>query len=138
MLFIMVACGACSGFHSLIASGTTSKQLRVETDARPIGYGAMLLEAMVAVVSLCCVMMFAVGSPELGGDHPRPNQIYAQGIGRFLQAIHIDRGFGIAFALMAFTTFVYDTLDVCTRLGRYILQELTGWHGMFGRWFATA
>jgi carbon starvation protein len=45
--------------------------------------------------------------------------------------------FGIAFALMAFTTFVYDTLDVCTRLGRYILQELTGWHGQFGRWFAT-
>ena len=65
LLFIMVACGACSGFHSLIASGTTSKQLRVETDARPIGYGAMLLEGMVAVVSLCCVMMFAPGSSEL-------------------------------------------------------------------------
>ena len=47
-LFITIACGACSGFHSLIASGTTSKQLRVETDARPIGYGAMLLEGMVA------------------------------------------------------------------------------------------
>src|SRR4029078_7251004 len=53
LLFIMVACGACSGFHSLIASGTTSKQLRVETDARAIGYGAMLLEGMAAIVSLC-------------------------------------------------------------------------------------
>jgi carbon starvation protein len=134
LLFIMVACGACSGFHSLIASGTTSKQLRVETDARTIGYGAMLLEGMVAVVSLCCVMMFAAGSEQLKGS---PNQIYAQGIGRFLQVIGIDRSFGIAFALMAFTTFVYDTLDVCTRLGRYILQELTGWHGRPGRWFAT-
>jgi carbon starvation protein len=131
----MVACGACSGFHSLIASGTTSKQLRVETDARTIGYGAMLLEAMVAVVSLCCVMMFAPGSSELSKG---PNWIYAQGIGRFLEVVHIDRGFGIAFALMAFTTFVYDTLDVCTRLGRYILQELTGWHGRWGRFFATA
>jgi carbon starvation protein len=134
LLFIMVACGACSGFHSLIASGTTSKQLRVETDARTIGYGAMLLEGMVAVVSLCCVMMFAAGSSELSKG---PNWVYAQGIGRFLEVLHIDRGFGIAFALMAFTTFVYDTLDVCTRLGRYILQELTGWHGAFGRWFAT-
>jgi len=134
MLFIMVACGACSGFHSLIASGTTSKQLRVETDARPIGYGAMLLEGMVAVVSLCCVMMFAAGSEQLKGS---PNQIYAQGIGRFLEVVGVNKAFGIAFALMAFTTFVYDTLDVCTRLGRYILQELTGWHGRFGRWFAT-
>jgi carbon starvation protein len=134
LLFIMVACGACSGFHSLIASGTTSKQLRVETDARTIGYGAMLLEGMVAVVSLCCVMMFAAGSAELSKG---PNWVYAQGIGRFLEVVRIDRSFGIAFALMAFTTFVYDTLDVCTRLGRYIIQELTGWHGSFGRWFAT-
>jgi carbon starvation protein len=134
MLFIMVACGACSGFHSLIASGTTSKQLRFETDARPIGYGAMLLEGMVAVVSLCCVMMFAAGSEQLAGS---PNRIYAQGIGRFLGVIGVDRAFGISFALMAFTTFVYDTLDVCTRLGRYILQELTGWRGQFGRWFGT-
>ncbi len=136
-LFIMVACGACSGFHSLIASGTTSKQLRVETDAKPIGYGAMLLEAMVAVVSLCCVMMFAADSREL---KEAPNQIYASGISRFLQVISGDPKFvefGRAFALMAFTTFVYDTLDVCTRLGRYIIQELSGWHGWFGRWLAT-
>ncbi|MFM8703350.1 MAG: carbon starvation protein A, partial [Planctomycetia bacterium] len=61
MLFITIACGACSGFHSLIASGTTSKQLRRETDARPIGYGTMLLEALVATVSLCCVMVLPAG-----------------------------------------------------------------------------
>ncbi|MDX1946706.1 MAG: carbon starvation CstA family protein [Pirellulaceae bacterium] len=135
-LFILIACGACSGFHSLIASGTTSKQLRVETDARPIGYGAMLLEAMVAIISLCCVMMFAEGSPVL--DPKKPNFVYAQGIGRFLEVVRIDRGLGIAFALMAFTTFVYDTLDVCTRLGRYILVELTGWRSKAGMVFATA
>ena len=138
ILFITVACGACSGFHSLIASGTTSKQLKVETDAKPIGYGAMLLEGMVAVVSLCCVMMFAASSPQL---REAPNQIYASGISRFLQVISGSSEFGAfakAFALMAFTTFVYDTLDVCTRLGRYILQELTGWHNLAGRWFATA
>ncbi len=50
MLMILIACGACSGFHSLIASGTTSKQLRYETDAKPIAYGSMLLEAMVAII----------------------------------------------------------------------------------------
>jgi carbon starvation protein len=136
LLFITIACGACSGFHSLIASGTTSKQLRRETDARLVGYGAMLLEAMVAVVSLCCVMMFAQDSPQLVGK--KPNEIYAAGIGKFLEVIRLPPQIGIAFALMAFTTFVYDTLDVCTRLGRFIIQELTGWRGAGGRWLGTA
>ena len=135
LLFITIACGACSGFHSLIASGTTSKQLRNETDAKPVAYGSMLLEGMVAVVSLSCVMMFAEGSPELAG---KPNQIYAHGIGKFLDVIHIPAQIGVTFALMAFTTFVYDTLDVCTRLGRFILQELTGWRSRGGRMFGTA
>lgn len=143
MLFITIACGACSGFHSLICSGTTSKQLRRETDAKMVGYGTMLLEGMVAIVSLCCVMMFAKGSPQLSGASPQPNLIYAQGIGKFLEVLTIGsygipKAVGISFALMAFTTFVYDTLDVCTRLGRYILQELTGMHGMFGKVLGTA
>lgn len=136
ILFITIACGACSGFHSLIASGTTSKQLRRETDARVIGYGAMLLEAMVAIVSLACVMILAKDSPVLAGG-PKPNFIYAHGIGNFLQAMGIPAALGVSFALMAFTTFVYDTLDVCTRLGRYIIQELTGWHGAGGKWLGT-
>ena len=134
VLFITIACGACSGFHALIASGTTSKQLRRETDARPIGYGAMLLEAMVAIVSLCCVMMLAPGSPAAGST---PNFIYATGIGRFLQTLGIPAAYGVSFALMAFTTFVYDTLDVCTRLGRYIIQELTGLQDWRGKWLGT-
>jgi carbon starvation protein len=136
VLFITIACGACSGFHSLIASGTTSKQLRIETDAKPVGYGAMLLEAMVAIVSLCCVMMLAP-DPELLKS-PKPNFIYAQGVGNFLQVFHVPMPLAISFALMAFTTFVYDTLDVCTRLGRFIIQELTGWQSSTGRWVATA
>lgn len=136
LLFITIACGACSGFHSIIASGTTSKQLRCEPDAKLIGYGAMLLEAMVAVVSLCCVMMLRPDSPHLAGD-PRPNFLYARGIGSFMEVMKIPAAFGVSFGLMAFTTFVYDTLDVCTRLGRYILQELTGWTGRGGRWVST-
>jgi carbon starvation protein len=135
MLFITIACGACSGFHGLVASGTTSKQLRTERDARPVAYGSMLLEAMVAIVSLACVMMFAEGAKQLQGA---PNQVYAQGISRFLSVLGVSTTFGVAFALMAFTTFVYDTLDVCTRLGRYIVQELTGWRTTAGRIFGTA
>ena len=135
VLFITIACGACSGFHSLIASGTTSKQLRKESDAKVIGYGAMLLEAMVAIVSLCCVMMLSVQSELV--QNPKPNFIYALGLGGFLEVIGIPAMFGISFGLMAFTTFVYDTLDVCTRLGRYILQELTGANGVVGRWVST-
>jgi len=142
MLFITIACGACSGFHSLICSGTTSKQLAKETDAKTIGYGAMLLEGMVAIVSLCCVMMLAKNAPVLfnaeGKLAPKPNLIYALGIGNFLEVFGISKKLGVSFALMAFTTFIYDTLDVCTRLGRYIIQELTGLQNNFGRWLGTA
>jgi carbon starvation protein len=135
MLFITIACGACSGFHSLIASGTTSKQLRRETDARAIGYGTMLLEAMVAVVSLCCVMVLTRDDPL---TKQSPNFIYALGMGQFLEILGVPATIGVSFALMAFTTFVYDTLDVCTRLGRYIVQELTGLGGRAGGWIGTA
>ncbi len=137
VLFITIACGACSGFHALIASGTTSKQLRYETDAKLIGYGAMLLEAMVAIVSLCCVMRLVPGAKLLDPKTMSPDQIYATGIGSFLEVLGLPGQLGIAFALMAFTTFVYDTLDVCTRLGRYIIQELTGWRDAKGRWLGT-
>jgi carbon starvation protein len=135
MLFITIACGACSGFHSIIASGTTSKQLRTETDAKAIGYGAMLLEAMVAVVSLCCVMML---TQEQAATIKEPSFIYAKGLGSFLSVLHIPESIALAFGMLAFTTFVYDTLDVCTRLGRYIIQELTGLKGKAGRWIGTA
>jgi carbon starvation protein len=134
-LFITIACGACSGFHSLIASGTTSKQLRVETDARPIGYGAMLLEAMVAVFALACVMIL---TPANGLLSQSPNQIYAEGLASYLGVLRVDHGLAVAFGLMAFTTFVYDTLDVCTRLGRYIVQELSGLQNWAGRWLGSA
>ncbi len=133
-LFITVACGACSGFHALIASGTTSKQLSREASAKPIGYGAMLLEAMVAIVSLCCLMLLAPDSPLTKAS---PNFIYANGISEFLGFVGLPRQLGLTFALMAFNTFVYDTLDVCTRLGRFILQELFRMPGTLGRWLGT-
>lgn len=130
MLFITVACGACSGFHSLVSSGTTSKQLAKESDARPIGYGMMLAEAAVAMVALATVMMLPKGDTLLNKS---PNFIYASGLGSFMELIGISKAFGISFGLMAFATFVYDTLDVCIRLGRFVIQEITGWKGWTGR-----
>lgn len=130
MLFITVACGACSGFHSLVSTGTTSKQLAKESDAKPIGYGMMLAEAVVALIALSTVMMLPKGDALLSQS---PNFIYANGLGSFMGLLGISKAFGISFGLMAFTTFVYDTLDVCTRLGRYIFQELTNMRGWSGR-----
>lgn len=134
-LFVTVACGACSGFHALVSSGTSSKQLRKESDAKLIGYGAMLLESLVAVAALGTVMLLR---PDDALISKAPNFIYASGIGRFLELIGIPASLGISFGLMAFTTFVYDTLDICTRLGRYIIEELTGWRGSAGKLLATA
>jgi carbon starvation protein len=134
MLFITVACGAVSGFHSLVGSGTTSKQIKRESDTKVIGYGAMLLEGIVAVIALSTVMILTKDSELLKKS---PNFVYASGIGSFMQLIGVSPAFGISFGLMAFTTFVYDTLDICTRLGRYIIQELTQWKGWAGRIFAT-
>lgn len=131
-LFITIACGACSGFHSIVASGTTCKQLRTEKDLRPVAYGAMLLESMVAVFALSCVMVL---SEKPAGANP--DIIYARGIGNFMRLLGIDPFFAISFGLLAFSSFVFDTLDVCTRLGRYVMQELTGLKGIAGGAIST-
>jgi carbon starvation protein len=134
VLFITVACGACSGFHGIISSGTTSKQLRRQSDARAVGYGAMLLEGLVAVLALATVMILAPGDEALKAE---PSLIFARGIAGWLDQVGVPFQLALSFALLAFSTFVYDTLDVCTRLARYILQELLGWQGVRGAVGAT-
>ncbi len=125
-----IACGACSGFHGLVCSGTTSKQIDKESHCHPVGYGAMLLEGFVAVIALATVMIATQG--ELAGK--APGAVYGAGLGRFLVTIIGEEHllFATTFGAMAFSTFVFDTLDVSTRLGRYILQELTGTKGRGG------
>lgn len=129
ILFVTVACGACSGFHGLVCSGTTSKQVDKETDCRLVGYGGMLLEGLVAVIALATVMLLPKGSAVLAGG---PDRIYAEGLAHFVEQFGLNPDFARSFALLAFATFIYDTLDVATRLGRYMLQELTGWTGLAG------
>lgn len=118
-LFVTIACGACSGFHGLVCSGTTSKQIANEKDCKSVGYGGMLLEGFVALIALSTVLIVAKPT---GG----PGAIYGFGIGKFLTVLIGEENllFAIIFGSMAFSTFVFDTLDVATRLGRYILQEL--------------
>lgn len=135
-LFVTIACGACSGFHGLVCSGTTSKQIDAEPHCKPIGYGGMLLEAFVALIALGTIMIVAPG--EMAGK--APGAIYGQGLGRFLTVVIGEKHmvFAVTFGAMAFSTFVFDTLDVSTRLGRYILQELLGWRTRTGAVVATA
>jgi len=133
ILFITVACGACSGFHGIVSSGTTSKQLAKENDARIIGYGAMLMEGLVAVLALAILMRLPKGVEALKTD---PNIVYADGLAQYLGLIGVSFSVAFPFALLAFSTFVYDTLDVCTRLARYILQELIGWQTKAGIFFS--
>ena len=121
-------------FRSLIASGTTSKQLSKETEARVVGYGGMLLESFVAVMALGTLLLLTTDQMHALKD---PNQIYANGIAVFLNSLGINREFALNFALLAFATFVYDTLDVATRLGRYIFEELTGWKNKWSPYVAT-
>jgi len=120
MLFVVVACGAISGFHSLVGSGTTSKQLCKETDAVLVGYGSMLLEGLVGVIAVGTIMISGVIAE--GG----PTMTYAQGFGKFAAILGIDPKVGVSLGLLAMNSFLLTSLDTATRLTRYQIQELCG------------
>jgi carbon starvation protein len=134
ILFITVACGACSGFHSIVASGTSSKQLNKETDAKTVGYGAMLLEGVVAVIALATVVMLPRGDALTAKP---PMTIYATGIANFLGILGVPQKLAFAFGLLALSAFILTTLDTATRLGRYIFEELFNLQGGYWRYLST-
>ncbi len=142
-LFITIACGAISGFHCLVSSGTTSKQLECETDARSVGYGAMLAEGFLAViVILACVA--GVGLGVTGGDGgvltgaaawnaryadwPTAEKgalgAFVQGASNFLRALGISATAGTALVGVLVASFAATTMDTACRLQRYVIQEL--------------
>ncbi len=150
-LFITIACGAISGFHSLVASGTTSKQLDREAEAQPIAYGGMLLECLVAVISLCAVAFVFAGY--MDGTYASPTQVFAAGLSQMLACVPGLAGAeSIAYSLLvlAVSVFCLTSLDTATRLARYMFQELftptgmepsevTGWRkALINPWVATA
>jgi carbon starvation protein len=121
-LFITIACGAISGFHSLVGSGTSSKQLDKESDAKPIAYGGMLIECALALVSLCAVaFLWADGAPA-----GTPTQVFATGLSKMIALIPGLAGLETTlFALLILTVSVFclTSLDTATRLARYMFQE---------------
>jgi carbon starvation protein len=131
MLFVTIACGAISGFHSIVSSGTTCKQLDDERHACRIGYGAMLLESLVAVLVLVAVGggLSAARHAELLGDSGGAILAFAEGYGVLTAPFLGD--VGTAFAVMALNFFILTTLDTATRLGRYLAAELFGWQGRY-------
>ena len=124
-LFITIACGAISGFHSLVASGTTSKQLDKESHAQPIAYGGMLIECLLAIISLCAVGF--VWATYSAGGYASPTAVFAGGLSQMLACIPgLENVEGVAYTLLilAVSAFCLTSLDTATRLGRYIFQEL--------------
>lgn len=147
-LFITVACGAVSGFHCLVASGTTSKQLKCETDARSIGFGSMLIEAFLAtlVILACAAGLTLDGSAweSVYSSWSSANGLgekvgaFVSGSGNFVAAIGIPPAFAVALMGVLVASFAGTTLDTSCRLQRYVIQELASALGfVFNKYVAT-
>jgi carbon starvation protein len=126
ILFVTVACGAISGFHSLVASGTTAKQLDNERDAKFVAYGGMLIEVVLAGVAIVAVASLAAG--QFNGFYSGGQYVaaFATGVGAFIAAIpllNIPAETGTTFAALAVSAFALTSLDTCCRLSRYLFQE---------------
>ena len=126
ILFVTVACGAISGFHSLVGSGTTAKQLNKESDGKLIGYGGMLIEGVLAVLSLLAVASL---SPQEFQDFYSAHHFvsaFAEGVGRFIHSIpllNIPVSTARTFTALAVSAFALTSLDTATRLARFAFQE---------------
>ena len=125
-LFVTIACGAISGFHSLVSSGTTAKQLDNEKDAKPIAYGAMLIESALAIVSLCAVGY--IWNQYSAGEITTPTTVFATGIAQMVGTIPGLTSEGVittvsSLLVLAVSAFCLTSLDTATRLARYMFQE---------------
>ncbi|MCI9656260.1 MAG: carbon starvation protein A [Lawsonibacter sp.] len=123
-LFVTIACGAISGFHSLVGSGTTAKQLDHERDAKPIAYGGMLIECALALISLAAVSF--IWQEYLAGDIRVPTQVFATGISRMVASIpglEATQTTVASLLVLTVSAFCLTSLDTATRLARYMFQE---------------
>ncbi len=122
-LFVTIACGAISGFHSLVGSGTTAKQLDRESDARPIAYGGMLIESALAIISLCAVAY--IWKDYASGTTVVPTAVFAGGLSQMLGQLFGAEAQTVTYSLLilAVSAFCLTSLDTATRLARYMFQE---------------
>ncbi len=130
VLFVTVACGAISGFHALVGSGTSSKQLYKESDAKRVGYGAMLIEGLLAIVALITVAY--ISNAQFGDllANGGPVNVFSEGIANFMVSFGIPFTVGKTFTALAISAFALTSLDTATRLGRFIFQEFFDTNGM--------
>lgn len=126
-LFVVIACGTISGFHSLVSSGTTAKQLNKESDARPIGYGAMLGEGLLATTAIGALMI--VGVTDFGAGLEGALANFPLGGAVMLSTFGIPIEFGAAFIGLVFSSFLLTSTDTAVRLGRYMMEEIVGTPG---------
>ena len=124
LLFVTIACGTISGFHSLVSSGTTAKQLDKETDAKLIGYGGMLGEGLLASVALATVAVVAIPAGTGGIGLALPN--FATGGGAILTALGLPFQLASVFMALVLSSFLLTSMDTAARLGRYMMEELVG------------
>ena len=124
LLFVTIACGTISGFHSLVSSGTTAKQLDKETDARMIGYGGMLGEGLLAAVAIAAVAVIAIPADTGGIGLALPN--FALGGGAILTALGVPFAVGEVFMALVLSAFLLTSMDTACRLGRYMVEEVIG------------
>ena len=122
ILFVTVACGAVSGFHSLVSSGTSSKTVSNEKDMLKVGYGAMILESLLAVVALC--VAGAAASADGTAATGTPFQIFSSGVAGFLEMFGIPVYVAQSFMTMCVSALAFTTLDSVCRIGRMSFQEL--------------
>ena len=137
-LFVTIACGAVSGFHSLVGSGTTAKQLNRERDAKPIAYGGMLIECGLALISVCTVGY--IWTQYASGETVTPTVVFATGLASMFSNVFGAATYNVVYSMLilAVSAFCLTSLDTATRLARYMFQEffleagqtrddLTGW-----------
>lgn len=122
ILFVTIACGAVSGFHSLVSSGTASKQIKNEKSMLPVSFGAMLMESMLAIIALIAVASFASGEAAAQGLTTQP-QIFAGAIANFLTAIGLPYSLVFTLINLAVSAFALTSLDSVARVGRISFQE---------------
>ena len=145
ILFVTVACGAVSGFHSLVSSGTSSKTISNEKDMLKVGYGAMILESLLAVLALC--VAGAAASADGTAATGTPFQIFSAGVAGFLEMFGIPVHIAQCIMTMCVSALALSTLDSVARIGRMSFQELfsvddmehaEGWRKLFcNKYFAT-
>lgn len=123
MLFVTIACGAVSGFHSLVSSGTASKQIKNEKDMLSVSFGSMLLESMLAVIALIAVASFAIGEAAENG-WTTPAQIFAGAVSNFLSVTGLPSDVVYTLITLSISAFALTSLDSVARVGRLSFQEL--------------